>query len=89
MKSAFFWDITPCSLIDRYKRREFVFQEKSFIHRRNLGADKGGQIPPPPNICFYPRIYIYIFFVTDLKRGKKLGVRVGERGIRILRTGSK
>lgn len=47
--------------------------KKSFIHRRNFGCGKGGQMP----------VFLLsknIFLATDLWRGKKFGVIVGGKG---------
>jgi len=62
VKSAAFWDMTPCSLVDGNKRF-FVFRvEKSHFKKRVLsigvtwGAAKEDKCPPHQYI-FYPRFF--------------------------------
>jgi hypothetical protein len=52
-------------------------------HGRNLGGGQKGANAPP--IFFLPK---NSFLATELKRGEKFGVRVAERDVCILRTGS-
>jgi hypothetical protein len=56
----------------------------TYEHRRNL---LGGQGENPPPIFLYLRI---MFLAARFKKGKLIiGVRLGERGVCLLRAGSK
>jgi len=63
--------------------RLFSLFPQELQENANIGVSLGARGEMPPSISFYLRL---LFLATDLKRAnKKIGVRVGESGVCVLR----